>query len=757
MRKVISLNGNRWKCAASAMETPDASEIERLRDVYPATVPGDVHLDVLNVTQPGVDLYYGANKELGNWVEDHDWWYWIDFNLALEPGQRAWLVLHGADYVSWTFLNGSLLGQHEGMFSEQSYEITALLRGENRLAVRFLAPTRFPDHQISLYNRYLNRYEQVVGADVGCDPQRRSTLKCQMSYGWDFAPGIRTIGLWDDVEIVVTGAARVLSARVRNTALAPEAEPKRALLGIDFEVDSQAPAPTEFTMALYEVYPDPKPGQAVATARLAVPSLAGRQTLSLVLTIDDPKLWFPWDHGPQNLYELEIAAAQNGRAVDRFSQVIGIRSVASPGPSGQPFSGSGALSLNGQTIFMRGAAWVPADAIPARVTEQDYRALLTLAKEANLNCLRVWGGGLREKQAFYDLCDRMGLLVWQEFPLACAFYTHYPTSAEYLALLGSECAAIVRTLRHHPAIFLWCGGNEFDPKMNAHVVATVRRVAAEEDGTRLFMDVSPSLGESHNWNVWHQFYPSEAYRQDAARMLSEFGLQAPPAVASLKKFIPAPELWPPGPAWRYHKAQLKKLTHYAAPFLTGSTLDDFVQASQLAQAYGLKMGIEHVRRHKLSTAGFSLWQLNSPWPSIDWAVIDYYRIPKLAYAAIRQAANPILIALEFDLRRYQAGGSFSAAVWVINDHNTAYPDCSAEIALGGATLFRGGVELGPASIQKLGDVTATLPEGALGVDCRLTRRGQVLSENSYDLMAFDGRWNLHARLTRLQLQLRGAA
>jgi beta-mannosidase len=173
-----------------------------------------------------------------------------------------------------------------------------------------------------------------------------------------------------------------------------------------------------------------------------------------------------------------------------------------------------------------------------------------MAREANLNALRVWGGGLREKKAFYDLCDRLGLLVWQEFPLACAFITHYPRSKEYLAFVESETRDIVRQVRLHPSVMLWCGGNEFDPKANRLVIEAMRRAATAEDGARLFQDVSPAFGDSHNWSVWHRYRPPEEYQKDTAQVMSEFGLQAPPAVASLERFIPPAELWPPGPSWK---------------------------------------------------------------------------------------------------------------------------------------------------------------------------------------------------------------
>ncbi|NIV37488.1 MAG: glycoside hydrolase family 2 protein, partial [Anaerolineae bacterium] len=280
--------------------------------------------------------------------------------------------------------------------------------------------------------------------------------------------------------------------------------------------------------------------------------------------------------------------------------------------------------------------------------------LLSLARQANMNMVRVWGGGLREKRAFYEACDRMGILVWQEFPLACAFLGRFPRSAEYLRLVERESEAIVRDLRAHPSLVLWCGGNEFSPERNKPVVDALRRSAGRLDPDRPFLAASPADGDSHFWKVWHGFHPPSAYRHDDSLFASEFGLQALPERETLERCIPAGELWPPGPSWDYHGAELDKLRRYAQPFVQGSEpdLDDLIEASQRAQAQALQIGIEHYRRAKARGGGGVLvWQLNEPWPAISWAMIDHYRKPKTAYAVVRRLMNPVLVSLEYPLRR----------------------------------------------------------------------------------------------------------
>lgn len=752
MRQVISLNGKDWCCAQSNLRAPDVAEIERL-DKFAAAAPGEVRLDLMRAGLLKDDPFYGRNNDASRWVEEQDWWYWRDFDLALQPGQRAWLVLHGADYYTWTYLNGELLGEHEGMFSRQVYEITQHARGRNRLAVRFLAPARFPRERSTPWEKFLNRWEHRF-FDASCDPDRRDALKCQMSYGWDFSPELRTIGLWDDVEAMVTGDVALFDAQVK-TRLAPG----RATLTISFDADALTADLVTFALSL-----EGRTFESAAvtrTFRVMLPTGRSRQTFEVQMR--DPRLWFPWDHGEPNLYTLTVEAQRDGLVLDRVTESVGLREISlRRNPGSPPEAVDWTFVVNGQPVYLRGANWVPADVFPARVTEADYRAWLDMARGANLNVLRVWGGGLREKKAFYDLCDRMGLLVWQEFPLACAFITRYPRSAGYLSFVESETREIVRQVRNHPSVMLWCGGNEFHPKINRPVIEAMRRAALAEDGTRPFQDVSPSRGESHNWRIWHQYRPPEEYQKDMAQVMSEFGLQSPPAVESLKRFIPSDELWPPGPSWKYHRAQRVKLEHYAHPYQISNLkpqisneLDEFVRASQQAQARGIQIAVEHARRHKYATSGFLVWQLNSPWPGIDWAIVDYYRAPKLAYERLKEIANPLLVSLDYSLRCYSPGDVLTADVWVVNDWPRDFPGCRVEIAL---QNLRQGLEVSvePDSALVIGRVQWTLPEGDWRVTCRLMQGDRTLSENHYDLREYDGRsgrwWKVPLDYLRMALR-----
>ena len=570
-----------------------------------------------------------------------------------------------------------------------------------------------------------------------CDTDRRDTLKCQMGYGWDFAPALRTIGLWDDVDVFVTGDVTLFDVQVKTRLV-----PAGAALTVSLDADALTPGPATMVLSLAGQTFEAEP----LSRSFDVTLPAGRTRLTFEMNVPDPHLWFPWDRGNPDLYALTVEVQRSGRVLDRVTESVGLREITlRRNPDTPPKANDWTFVVNGQPVYLRGANWVPADAFPARVTEDDYRAWLEMARAANLNVLRVWGGGLREKKAFYDLCDRMGLLVWQEFPLACAFLTRYPSSAEYLALVESETREIVRQVRNHPSVALWCGGNEFKPQRNRPVVEAMRCAAMDEDGTRPFQAASPSGGDSHNWKIWHEFYPPEAFQRDTAQLMSEFGLQAPPVVENLRRFLPSEEMWPLGPAWTYHRAQIEKLRHYAQVrnpeseiSNQKSDLETFVEASQRAQARGVQIAVEHARRRKYATSGFLVWQFNSPWPAIDWALVDYYRTPKLAYHRLAEIANPLLVSLDYPLRRYAPGDVLTAEVWVINDWLREFPRCRVEVALQDLQqVFE--VNVKPDSAAWVGSITWTLPDGDWPVACCLKQGEHVLSTNHYALSEYDGR------------------
>ena len=732
VRCTVDLTGDDWHLGQAPTDALAGharwDELDRVAQWLPAIVPGNVRADLIRAGRLP-DLVFGRQAEASQWVDDHCWWLVRDCRLPVSADRRVHLILRGVDYVSDLFLNGQHLGRHEGMFSPQVHEITGTLQAENRLAVRIVGSRWLPRDRSTRWERLLNQIEERVGSLPNPSPQRRDTLKCQMSFGWDFAPPVRTMGMWDDVYAVVSGEVFLKEVAVRHQATRDE-----AALAVHLELDAQRARAVQLRCTVS--------GETFENTPLIIEQPLelgpGRNRHTLEFVVPQPRLWWPWDHGQPDLYRLTVEINDGEESLDEHTRTIGLRQVKLDGLT---------LHVNGQRVYARGANWVPADILPGRVTAADYRALLTLAQQANMNMLRVWGGGLREKRAFYDLCDRMGILVWQEFPFACAFLTQFPRSRDYLDLVEAEARAIVRDLRNHASLILWCGGNEFSPRRNAPLVAALQRVVTAEDPTRPFLPASPAQGDSHNWRVWHNFLPPTAYRDDGALFASEFGLQAPPQTATLRSFIPPEDLWPPGPSWTYHGAGLKKLQRYARPFLRESeaTLDAFVQASQEAQAHGLQVAIEHYRRRKLRGCGGTLiWQLNEPWPAISWALLNHDRQPKPAYEAVKRLFTPLLVSVDYGPGHLRPGDRLEGDVWLINDLAQAFSGCLVEVLLQdetgqAANRFAQAIDVAADSAGIVGRLSWTLPSSSTSwLVCRLVQDGQVLTANEYDLSAYDG-------------------
>ena len=257
-------------------------------------------------------------------------------------------------------------------------------------------------------------------------------------------------------------------------------------------IDTVVPGPARIACILTPATFDGEPAHAEQDVELS----PGASRCQIRVDVFAPRFWWFWDQGRPDLYCLAVRVIRQGRVADMYEQEIGLRQVELDGWT---------LYVNSQPVYVRGVNWVPASILPGTLREADYCPLLELARGANANLLRVWGGGLREKAAFYGLCDRLGLLVWQEFPLACAFLTRFPRSSDYLALVDAEARAIVRDLQAHPSLAIWCGGNEFDPARNAPVVEALRCAVAEEDPAHPFLPTSPAEGDSHDWSVWYGF------------------------------------------------------------------------------------------------------------------------------------------------------------------------------------------------------------------------------------------------------------
>lgn len=730
-RRTRDLGGTEWRFGSVARQPLGARVDDRaeVKEWLPATVPGNVRTNLLAAGRIE-DPFYGLNNQDSQWVEVYDWWYVRPLDLSLMPGESAFLSFEGIDYISAVYLDGKELGRHEGMFSRQVYEITNLVKPQgSQLAVRIWGSESLPQRRLAWWERLWSPVASALRHGRDAFPPRSATLKCQMSFGWDFAPRIRTMGLWDDVALFVTQSVFLEDLWIKAH---PEGDGARLIVHIT--IDSDAAQEVIARIGVRSRQPtDSEIWHHESHLRLH----RGQQTARVEFALPEARLWQPWDRGAPWLYDLILDIERDGQVLDSVTQGFGVRSVEMSRNPGTPRGNENwTMVLNGAPEFVRGANWVPLDALPGRLRRLDYEPIITMAKDAGINLLRVWGGGLREKKVFYDLCDEQGILVWQEFPLACLLLGHLPRSARFRDLLAQEATSIVRQVRNHPSVILWCGGNEFSYRRNRRLVDTLESIVHTEDGTRPFRKTSPRGGATHNWLVWHGQAPAREYLEDRPQFISEFGLQSVADLSSLCRFLPSAELWPPGAGLRYHCAQLEKMQRYVDP-LSPHDVEEWIEASQRAQAHVLQVAIEHFRRRKYRTSGVVIWQLNDAWPAVSWSLIDYYRQPKLAYKRLKSLYHPVLISLEFPLRQYRRGDLFRAGVWAISDSLADIPGCMLDIRLDGASVFSGTVSLPPDSCQQVGAVEHTLTQDAKVAEVILTQGEQVISTNRYDLEYHD--------------------
>ncbi|HEX9926758.1 MAG TPA: glycoside hydrolase family 2 TIM barrel-domain containing protein [Anaerolineae bacterium] len=744
-------------------------------------MPGNVRTDLLalgRIPEP----FYAEQYKASAWVEDVDWWYRCVLAVEpLAPEQRAFLEFDGIDYLSAICIAGREVGLHEGMFSAQRIELTGLLRSDLvEVAVRLWGSSALPRRQLTWPQRAWQRIAApVYGSWVGIYPDRSATLKCQMSFGWDFAPPIRTMGIWDEVRLVINGPVFIAEASATGRPTSPPGEtPTHAPAQLSVDLTFEADRPRRVQAAV-RLEPANFQGASFGPFDMALELPAGRSAHRFELNLPEAALWQPWDCGEPHLYHVRISLfGVNGEPLDEVVVRTGLRSIERQGWQ---------FSLNGRPEFMRGLNWVPADSFPGRLRRDRYQHLLTMARQSGANLLRVWGGGLREKRAFYELCDELGLLVWQEFPFACMFLGAYPRQQSYLSFVAAECTGIVRRLRHHPSLLTWCGGNEFSRWRNRPLLDTLAGIVRRHDGTRPFIPVSPGFDhgrDAHNWHVWHGEAPIQAYQAETAAFLSEFGLQALPHLDTLQAALPDPTT-----AWSTHHADLPKLTRYTtlfkenpSPHPHSSTLSPIpyplshisnptsqiqnlkskiqnlkskIASSQRAQAVALQTAIETMRRRKGQTGGVCLWQFNEPWPAISWAIVDYFGRPKLAYERLPDWYSPILISLNFPVgHRWEAGQTFTAEIWAINDGLAAFEDCRLHITIDQTPVHTQSFDLPTDYTQKVGELAHRLTASPRRIALYLEHENEVLARNSYDLGWSEmGRSGFYQRVRRWVAEL----
>ena len=686
-------------------------------DWMSAKVPGDIITDLVNAGKLK-HPYYDFNAKDALWVNDSDWLYESEFRLDAGENERVWIVFYGIDYKSQGILNNKEVFNHTGMFSRIYVDASPYLKkGEtNRFQVKIFGLGNLPKSGSYTVDEILEQYV------------RRHTTKTQMSYGWDFAPELIGGGIWDRVELFKTGPAMLkdIGVRTKNTGE----------VNLELWIDS-----SEAGDAVVKVSVMPENfGQKKLVLEKGFPIKlnAGITKTNCEFQIPNPELWWSWDLGNPNLYRLDVEIIAGGKSSDRVSETFGFREIQWEQNPGAPEGWKWVLRLNGKRIFLRGANWVPPESMYGQLGEERYEKLIQMARDANINIFRIWGGGNRERDIFYDLADRAGIMLWQEFPLACIFIPKFPDDEAFLSLVEQESKEVIKAVKNHPSVILYSGGNEFDTQRNAVVVSRMRKAVLETDSERRFIAASPAEGDSHNWAVWHRFGNLLDYYADEHALMSEFGLQAFPAMSTLKKYISDDLLWPIGRVHIFHNLGRAKMMKYISAIPHEESLEGYVDASQKMQAYYYQRATEHWRIRKYRVSGTLFWQFNEPWPAICWSVIDYELVPKLAYERIKDSYNPLLIAADLAVRGWKPGDELVTDIYLVNDYDKKFSNLKIQAYTNGKLIGTWVNDAEPDSSVKIAELkTNLLPDAAAVLELFVWDKDKLVSKNFYDLEVYD--------------------
>lgn len=710
----------------------------------PARVPGDVRADLIAAGRiPPVETPEGIAA--GQWVDEGDWWYRVALPADITADETVILEADGMDYQSAIWLDDELLATHTGAFARQAIPLPVQPGGAHELAIRIWGGGALPRLSTATGTRLIRGVLDRMATNVEYFPDRMATTKAQFGFGWDFSPRVLSAGIWDDIRLVRTHNAYIENLHIRPDPLT-EDDPTAVRWRLRLRVTRLHPCAVRAEVTIrpenFEAGGYHSAGRTINLCPNDAPLCTADYDLAVEMAA--ARRWQPWDQGEPCLYRVTVRLLDGNAVLDEISEVTGVRTVERGTlPGGAPWS----FRINGRPVFLRGANWVPADVLPGRVTADDYDRLIGQARAAGVNFLRVWGGGVREKRAFWDACNRLGILAWQEFPLACAFLDHYPHNAAYLDLLEAEARGAAQLLRNHPALLAWCGGNEISAKREALPLGRLANVLREEDPDRPWIPASPSGGDVHQWGVWHAFEDWATLADARAPFLSEFGLQALPDANSVAEMFPKP--LPDSlsdPRWAARLAQTAKLAFYAgdAPDLAA-----LIAQTQRVQAAALQTGIEACRIRREPRApgdgatwggdhcgGVAFWQFNEPWPAVSWSVVDRAGRPKAAYAMLGRSYQPLLIAAHFPwMMDYVSEDVLPMEFWIVNDAPVEQPGCRAEAHLDGRLVWSAtDINVPPGAAMRMDFIEVALAGAPEKLELALLSAGGApLACNVYDL------------------------
>lgn len=628
-------------------------------DRLEAKVPGTVHTDLYqNKIIP--NPFFGAVEKNLLWIENEEWHYETSFKISKQELENAncFIQFDGLDTYAEVWLNRTKILTADNMFRTWKVDVKKLLvAGENQLRINFMPAVKKGKEEAKKLPYTLPGDEKVF------------TRKAQYQYGWDWGPRFVTAGIYKKVSLHFYNDALINKVQFNQKSMVNN----YARLEFNTEINST-------TNGTFSIKINDK--EQPVTLR------KGINTVMMNYEIQNAKLWWPNGLGEPTLYPFEIILLKDGQKIDSKKMKIGLRTielVQEKDKIGTSFY----FKVNDVPVFMKGANYIPPDSFLPRATSSTYQSIVKNAKDANMNMLRVWGGGVYADDAFYDACDENGILVWQDFMFACAMY---PGDDAFLDNIKNEVIDNVNRLQNHPSIALWCGNNENDEGWHNWGWQKQYKYS-EQDSTKIWNDYqklfhelipqtlsdilpknenrywpsSPSIGwgkkesltqgDSHYWGVWWGKEPFDMYEKKVGRFMSEYGFQGMPNLETFKSFAEKEDLNLQSEAVKNHQKHAtgyETINEYMArDYIVPTKFEDYIYVSQLLQADGMKTAIEAHRRAKPNCMGTLFWQLNDCWPVTSWSSVDYYGRWKALQYQVKRSFENCLVTIKEEKDSYE--------------------------------------------------------------------------------------------------------
>jgi beta-mannosidase len=613
--KTIGLNG-KWK-----MKRTDEQEWME------AQVPGSVYNELLKLKKIE-DPYYRDNEENSIEVARYNYEYERTFEMDENTltSDRAYLCCEGLDTLSEIVVNGNVIAKTDNMHRTYEFDVKEYLEiGLNTIRIKFFSPVNYIEQK--------NKEVPIWGANaMEGFPHIR---KAHYMFGWDWGPRVPDMGIWRDIYIKVYSTAKIEEVYITQ-------HHSENLVSLDVRTRIENWSKKDLTV---NVRIKSQKGELINESCTFC-----EYEKHINIDIDNPELWWPAGYGTQALYEVEVELIHGQEALDRKEFKIGLRTLGIRKEKDQ-WGESFEFNVNGISIFAMGANYIPEDNIIPRCSKERTEKLIKQAVEANMNCIRVWGGGFYQEDYFYDLCDEYGLIVWQDFMFACADYN---LTDDFIFSISKEIEDNVKRIRHHASLGIWCGNNENEvairywriPERSTTREEYVRQyeeiipaIVRGHDPNTFYWPSSPSktgsfqeqdnenIGDAHYWDVWIMSAPFTDYRKHLFRFVSEFGFEAFPGMKTIESFTLPEDRNPFSYVMEAHQKHVGgngKTLYYISEYLKyPKSFDSLLYASQIMQAEAIKYGVEHWRRNRGRCMGAIYWQLNDCWPVASWSSIDY--------------------------------------------------------------------------------------------------------------------------------------